>query len=202
MEEMEREKQEFQKRKETHMKRVKEVKDRKAKGEDIKELEEEVKKEGDEIRKIEADIEKKERLTPWNVDTIASEKFSKTIINTPKPKAKEEETEEQKAIRFKEYVQKYEGVLKKYGMLQKYDDTKKFLMDHPELVCEDTGNFLVYWCIDLAMEEKFNLMDHVSHQCIAMQFLLELAKQLDRDPRVSVSYIVKWLIHYASFDHC
>lgn len=29
-------------------------------------------------------------------------------------------------------------------------------------------------------------MNHVSHQCIAMQFMLELAKQLDRDPRVSI----------------
>jgi cell division cycle protein 37 len=93
-------------------------------------------------------------------------------------------TEEEKAIRFKEFVKEKEPLLKQYGMLKKYEDTKKFLLDHPELVCEDTGNFLVYWCIDLALEEKFDLMDHISHQCIAMQFLIELAKQLDRDPRV------------------
>jgi cell division cycle protein 37 len=65
-------------------------------------------------------------------------------------------------------VKEKELLLKQYGMLKKYEDTKKFLLDHPELVCEDTGNFLVYWCIDLALEEKFDLMDHISHQCIAI----------------------------------
>ncbi len=29
-------------------------------------------------------------------------------------------------------------------------------------------------------------MDHVAHQCIAMQYLLELSKQLDIDPRACI----------------
>lgn len=36
------------------------------------------------------------------------------------------------------------------------------------------------------MEGKEQLMEHVAHQCICMQYILELAKQLDVDPRACV----------------
>lgn len=35
---------------------------------------------------------KKERLQPWNVDTICKEKSSKTLINKPQPKVQKEMT--------------------------------------------------------------------------------------------------------------
>ena len=35
--------------------------------------------------------------------------------------------------------------------------------------------------------EKRDLMQHVAHQCICMQYLLELAKQLETDPRACIS---------------
>jgi cell division cycle protein 37 len=38
-------------------------------------------------------------------------------------------------------------------MFRHYDDTQKWLEDHLELVCEETANYLVVWCIDLEMEE-------------------------------------------------
>lgn len=34
--------------------------------------------------------------------------------------------------------------------------------------------------------QKHDLMKHVSHQCIVMQFILELAKSLEQDPRSCV----------------
>lgn len=61
------------------------------------------------------------------------------------------------------------------------------LQEHTELACEDTANYLVVWCINLEMEEKHDLMNHVAHQTICMQFILELAKQLERDPRSCIS---------------
>ncbi|XP_023212656.1 hsp90 co-chaperone Cdc37-like [Centruroides sculpturatus] len=72
-------------------------------------------------------------------------------------------------------------------MLRKYDDSKRFLQDHPFLACEETANYLVMWCINLEVEQKHQLMEHVAHQCICMQYILELAKQLDTDPRACVS---------------
>lgn len=36
------------------------------------------------------------------------------------------------------------------------------------------------------LKQKHELMKHVSHQCIVMQFILELAKSLKTDPRSCV----------------
>jgi len=38
-------------------------------------------------------------------------------------------------------------------MFRKYEDSERFLSEHPELACEETANYLVLWCIDLAVEE-------------------------------------------------
>lgn len=123
---------------------------------------------------------------PWNVDTISQPGFSKTVVNAGPSKKKEELSEEEREARTREYFKKNEKNLKMYGMLQKYDDSKRFLQEHPELVCEDTANYLVITCINYEMEEKHDLMAHVAHQCICMQFMLELAKQLDIDPRACI----------------
>lgn len=137
----------------------------------------------EEFRRKEEELNREERLTPWNVDTICHEGKSKTLINKPKKSNQKELTDEEKAERQQEFAKKYRDEIRKYGMLQRYDDSLQFLQEHPHLVCEETANYLVIWCIDLEVEEKHDLMKHVSHQCIVMQFILELAKSLQQDPR-------------------
>ena len=78
---------------------------------------------------------------------------------------------------------KNESKMKSFGMLSKWEDCKSFLTENPELCCEETANYLAFWCLNLEMEEKTSLMEHVAKQVIAMQYILELAKQLDCDPR-------------------
>ncbi|CAL4061341.1 unnamed protein product [Meganyctiphanes norvegica] len=176
-----------------HEKKVKDIKEKLKVKEstdmsDVKksltQLEEEAKK----IREKQAELEKKERLEPWNVDTISSDGFSKTIINTTTPWNKDDDmTEDEKEKKMKEFIKKYEKEIKKYGMFKNYDDSRRFLMENPHLADEDTANYMVIWCINLEMEDKHELMNHVSHQTICMQFILELAKQLKRDPRSCIS---------------
>lgn len=86
----------------------------------------------------------------------------------------------------KQFMEKNRSKVKHFGMLKHYEDSKKYLLENPELVCEDTANYLVVWCIDLEIEEKHDLMEHVAHQCIVMQFILELSKTLKADPRACV----------------
>ena len=50
-------------------------------------------------------------------------------------------------------------------------------------VNEHTASRLCIFSIDLQVEEKFDLVDRVSHQAIVLQFILELAKSLKIDPR-------------------
>lgn len=130
-------------------------------------------------------LEKEEKAQPWNVDTLSQPGFSKTIINTGKPK-KEELTEEEQMEKSKQFMDKYKDDIKKYGMLHEYHDSEELLTKKPHLCCEDTANYLVVWCIDLEVEEKHALMERVAHQTICMQFLLELSKQLEIDPRGTV----------------
>jgi cell division cycle protein 37 len=56
--------------------------------------------------------------------------------------------------------------MKKFGMLRKYDDSQEYLLQHPELTCEETANYLVIWCINLEVEEVCSvciLVDSVTH---------------------------------------
>jgi cell division cycle protein 37 len=72
-------------------------------------------------------------------------------------------------------------------MLSKWDDCKRYLMENPVLCCEETTNYLTIWCLDLQIEDKSELMHHISKQVISLQYILELAKQLECDPRSCIS---------------
>lgn len=39
------------------------------------------------------------------------------------------------------------------GMLRRWDDSQRYLSENPNLVCEETANYLVIMCIDLEVEE-------------------------------------------------
>lgn len=175
--------------------------DEKAKAEaKLRSLKERLEKEGqesEELKKAEKEfekaqsnldeLEKEERLQPWNVDTISKDGWDKTVINKPHKIQQAPLTEEEKEKRYKDFVDKNEKKIKEFGMLAKWDDCKKFLMNEPDLCCEETANYLTLWCLNLEIEEKHSLMEHVSKQAIAMQYMLELAKQLDVDARGCIS---------------
>ncbi|XP_011863778.1 PREDICTED: hsp90 co-chaperone Cdc37 [Vollenhovia emeryi] len=154
----------------------------------LKQALQELEKEEKKIQETEMEMERKEKLTPWNIDTIGQDGFTKTVINTAPAKRSDDSglSDEEKEQLMKQFVKAHEKKLKEFGMLRKYEDSRKFLQEHLYLVCENAANYLVVWCINLEMEEKHNLMEHVAHQCICMQYILELSKQLDVDPRACV----------------
>lgn len=191
MADMEKERENLKSKRQSQQARLADVKDRISKkdGDETKlkkELESIV-NEGKQLDREEEELTKKEKKAPWNVDTISKPGFQKTVINK-QTKRKEDEnlTEEQREQRMRKFVEENEKLCKQYGMMRKYDDSKRFLQEHQQLVCDETANYLVIWSINLEMEEKHELMAHVAHQCICMQYILELAKQLDVDPRACV----------------
>ncbi|GAB0096196.1 Hsp90 co-chaperone Cdc37 [Sergentomyia squamirostris] len=194
MEEAQKEKEAFEAKKKDTEKKLKELQTKLSddpeaaeKNAQVKKELEKVEEEKKQLKMKEEELQKKERQTPWNVDTISKPGFAKTVINTKPSRVKDEDlTEEEREKRMQEFVKQNEKLLKKYGMLRKYDDSKRFLTEQPDLVCDNTANYLVIWCIQLQMENKKELMAHVAHQCICMQYMLELSKQLDVDPRACV----------------
>ncbi|RWS27502.1 hsp90 co-chaperone Cdc37-like protein [Leptotrombidium deliense] len=191
MAEMEEERKAFYAQKQQHDIKRKELKEKlKAASDDdslkkaLSELEIEEKK----LKAKEDELKKKERLTPWNVDTISKPGWSKTVINKPAPRKDDSHlTEEQREENYRNFVKENESKVKHYGMLSKWDDCKQYLLENPHLCCDDTANYLALWCLNLEIEEKHQLMEHVAKQVISMQYILELAKQLDRDPRSCIS---------------
>ncbi|CAF3889099.1 unnamed protein product [Rotaria magnacalcarata] len=153
----------------------------------LKAEKESLEKEERQWKEKDEDIKKQERLRPLDVDDLTHEGKSKTSINKKVTEERPKNmTEEEQAEYYKQFVEKHKDNIKKYGMFRHFEDTQKFLEEHYELVCEETANYLVIWCIDLEMEEKHSLMEHVSHQTMIMQFILELSKSLKIDPRQCV----------------
>lgn len=191
MAELEIEKDEFKKLKQSWQARMIDCKERMKKSdvndEELKKELEQLEKEGKDLDRKEEELTKKEKKMPWNVDTISKPGFEKTVLNKqPARKQDENLTEEDREAKMKNFVKENEKLCKQYGMMRKYCDSKRFLTQHPHLVCDETANYLVIWSINLEMEEKHELMAHVAHQCICMQYMLELAKQLEVDPRACI----------------
>lgn len=191
-EELDRTRSEFQRAKEVNERQLNEIREKiqKCKEDELPVLQkslEELEVRSKKINEKGEELRVKEKKTPWNVDTISKPGFAKTIINKAATGPSYDQlSDEEKERRMSDFVKDNEKLLKQFGMLRKYDDSKKFLLDHNQLVGEATANYLVIWCINLEMEKKSELMAHVAHQCICMQFILELAKQLDVDPRACV----------------
>lgn len=106
----------------------------------------------------------------WNV-------FDKSIINVPSHSTDMEQDE------CKSFLQKYEKDLRHFGMLRRWDDSQRFLSELPQLISEETANYLILWCIQLQQEGKEALMEQVAHQAVVMQFILETASNSQQDPR-------------------
>ena len=140
----------------------------------------ELEKQEKHFKEKEAELKKKERLTPWNVDTLSSAGFEKTIINPTDDEKKSKKSDDDIG---KDFWDDHEKEIKHYGMLRDYDSSSEFLRKNPHLVCEATANYLTIWCITLECQEKHDLMSHVARQTIVMQYILELARQIRKDPR-------------------
>ncbi|XP_067886562.1 hsp90 co-chaperone Cdc37-like 1 [Heterodontus francisci] len=137
----------------------------------------ELKQKEDEWRQKEKELIWNERMSSWNIDTASKEGFNKSVINK---NVKCKEIEEEKDVTF---AQKYNQQLRHFGMLKRWIDSQRYLSDHPHLVCQETANYLIKWCFHLKEEEKQALMEQVAHQAVVMQFIIELGRSLQEDPR-------------------
>ena len=94
---------------------------------------------------------------------------------------KRKETEDEDAA--ESFMKKHEQKIRHFGMMRRWDDSQRFLSDHPYLVSEETSKYLMLWCFHLEAEQKRALMEQVAHQAVVMQFIIEIAKNCNVDPR-------------------
>ncbi|XP_074021584.1 hsp90 co-chaperone Cdc37-like 1 [Numenius arquata] len=131
----------------------------------------------EEWRKKEAALIQRERQNLWNTDSFSKEVFNKSFISQYKGKEVEDEDIS------KSFIQKHEQKIRYFGMLGRWDDSQRFLSDHPYLVCEETTKYLILWCFHLEAEQKRALMEQIAHQAVVMQFIIEMARSCNVDPR-------------------
>eukprot|EP00128_Syssomonas_multiformis_P007289 Colp12_sorted_trinity150504_noHs@15186 len=170
--------------------KLKELKTKLNEGEVAPEVERELteaEKQAKHFAELEAELERKEKQFPkWNVDNLSKPGFDKTVVNK-KTEEKKQLTEEEEQQNLQSYIKKHEADVKKFGMLQKLEDSAKFLADHPFLADDNAASYLVVWCVDLEVEGKTALMERVAHQSLLIQYILELAKTAKKDPKAVIA---------------
>jgi len=141
----------------------------------------EVKKQEEEWLKKEQELADKERLEPWNVDTIGHEAFSKSRINkvTDKKPEPPKLTEEEEGQRMRNYFIDNEDLLQKYGRTHGLDQSETFLLDNPHIASDFTASWLTIEALNHAIDEEESIMAVMAEQCIIIQYLLELSKTLN-----------------------
>ncbi|XP_056378282.1 hsp90 co-chaperone Cdc37-like 1 isoform X2 [Hyla sarda] len=135
-----------------------------------------------ELQRSEEEWRRKEAALPlgenWGMssaDAFSQDVFNKSFINQVKHQEDKNETFS--------FIQKYEAKIRHFGMLSRWNDSQCFLSEYPDLVCEETAKYLLLWCYHLESEQKAALMEQVAHQAVVMQFIIEMAKNCNVDPR-------------------
>lgn len=134
------------------------------------------------LQRSEEEWRRKEAALPlgenWGMsssDAFSQDVFNKSFINQVK-----NPDDEDHSVSF---IQKYEAKIRHFGMLGRWNDSQSFLSEYPDLVCEETARYLLLWCYHLESEQKNALMEQVAHQAVVMQFIIEMAKSCNVDPR-------------------
>lgn len=93
------------------------------------------------------DIFASPQLQPLNVDSLSKDGFQRTYLNKPKPKDNSLDLlpEDEKERLQREFINEHEQEIKQFGMLSKFDDSRRFLQEKPHLVCDWTNNYLIIW---------------------------------------------------------
>ncbi|KJH44981.1 Cdc37 Hsp90 binding domain protein [Dictyocaulus viviparus] len=141
-----------------------------------------------------------ERLEPWNVDTIGHEAFSFSRINKvgekkPLPKLSDEEDTK----RMTNFFDQNESLIQEYGKLTTLGESEEFILEHPHLASEYTANYLTIDALNLAIDHKEAEMSNIARQCIIIQYLLELAKNMNAVP-TNVNIIKAFFKKFRSAD--
>ncbi|KAL3077252.1 hypothetical protein niasHS_013241 [Heterodera schachtii] len=132
----------------------------------------------EEFRKKEKELEEKEKHQPWNVDTIAKEAWSKTIVNKPKEGTTSKSDEDEEINRMQKYFKDNETLLHQLCVLDGFDKIEEFLLEHPQLASEYATNFLTVEALNYAIDANEINMGRIAENCIMIQYELELAKSL------------------------
>jgi cell division cycle protein 37 len=187
--ELEKEKRNYEIRTISHNKKLAEIEAKKKMGMDVRRMEEEWNREDKSLAKAKRELYQKlkpptgkARAAPAQPQPqLRPKEQEKELDPNPVKNVKDMSQDERLAIA--QFIEKFQPILLDYGRRQGHEDTKQFLVDHPELVSVETTHFFGAWCLELALKGKLDMFNIVSHHAITLQCLLEYARQTNRDPK-------------------
>ncbi|OTF76854.1 hsp90 co-chaperone Cdc37-like protein [Euroglyphus maynei] len=144
-----------------------------------------------------AEWNRMDRLQPWNVDTISHDSWSKTIINRKAIESNDNDIDDAHDVdddmneindaqmdQYAKHVEQYEIVMRDFAFHSRFDDSRRILLDNPNIVSQHSLDYLSLWCIQLKVEERSALLEHIARQTVLIQLILDLAKTVrGTDPR-------------------
>ncbi|CAG7820526.1 unnamed protein product [Allacma fusca] len=181
---LETEKRNYEIRTISHNKKLAEIEAKKKMGADVRRLEEEWNREDKSLAKAKRELyQKLKSPTPGKATTTVTQpRVQEPEVPVAKSAAKDLKdmsTDERMAVAT--FIEKFQPVLLEYGKRRSHEDTKQFLVDHPELVTEETTHFFGAWCLELGLKGKLEMFQIVSHHAITLQCLLEYGRQTNQE---------------------
>ncbi|KAF7491093.1 Hsp90 co-chaperone Cdc37 [Sarcoptes scabiei] len=141
-----------------------------------------------------SELDRKASMQPWNVDTISHDSWNKTLINRNSVQKETDsvndwidesgEITSEHVDRYERFIQLNESKIRNFAFYSRFDDCAQYLSANIELVCQFTVDYMMLWCLQLKLDEKNELYDHISRQTVLLQMILDLAKTVrGADPR-------------------
>uniref|UniRef100_A0AC35TG55 Hsp90 chaperone protein kinase-targeting subunit n=1 Tax=Rhabditophanes sp. KR3021 TaxID=114890 RepID=A0AC35TG55_9BILA len=122
---------------------------------------------------------------PWNVDTISTEKFSKSRINKPKVVDNKPVTAEEAHENMQNVITKYSKEIDLFKKCQNVSEISNYLRNHPELACEEVASCLTLDALNHAILEEDKDLIRVATNTQYIQYIIQLATELKIPPNTS-----------------
>eukprot|EP00937_MAST-01D_sp_MAST-1D-sp2_P005352 g5352.t1 len=137
-------------------------------------------RESEEIREH---IRKANKLKKWNVGNMCHVVEDRTIVTQDTKENASRAAGPAQELDYEAYVKSYEGLVKMYGKLTTMAESEAFLKRHTDLLNEHATGRLLLWTLELEMDGKSAEMEVVARQQMLLQYIIDLAKSMKRDPR-------------------
>ena len=119
----------------------------------------------------------------WNVGNMSRVVDDRTMVTPSGPVNTQRAAGPAQELDYEAYVRSYEGLIKMYGKLTTMGASQEFLQRHPDLLNEHATGRLLLWTLELEMGGSSKEMAVVARQQMLLQYVLDLAAAMKRDPR-------------------
>jgi len=177
------------------LKREKRAERKKEEGQLVKQLEQEIEAGNEEAKEKLAEFYKNRKVCADDVCTIAQDHsmVNSGMSDFEKSHAAQKEKEKQGMPRseteeeeeYAKFQREHMDLIQKYSLMR-VEDSEEFILENPHVLQQEATGHLLIHMLELEMGGKRKEMKQAARQYLMLQNIIDLSKQIDRDPRSSV----------------